>query len=351
MGLVDGQARAKAFERWRGVLASKAAAESARRRKDVEERFLAEPFEGSVSLEDVASPEFQAELAGTLEAAALTPSKKAHELLAKLLARRLRKGPDLAEATKLQVARRVISMATDEALLGLTLASTLCGTCPLNGCVTQGLDDHETMFKTLLGDAPLPQGTDWLDQLDALGALHLAPGMIIRKTDKICLNNMAGYVATGLAEGSPALEKAKERLAGAGLPLSILTPHELAEGYTRLAVSTPEVFKDDGAFIADVDDDGRETRSDLTMAQRQAILDVYGMYEKDTAKEKKNLGRLMAMWNERPTLRALKSWWDGLDKAFEPTSAGTLVADVNTSMVLAAARGKSGAVAQGPEAC
>jgi len=63
--------------------------------------------------------------------------------------------------------------------------------------------------------------------------------------------------------------------------------------------------------------------------QRNAIEQIYQLYNQDPEQKQKNCEALMNEWDKRPSLQKLKTWWDNLNVGFTITSVGRVLAHSN----------------------
>ena len=115
-----------------------------------------------------------------------------------------------------------------------------------------------------------------------------------------------------------------------------MIPHELREEYVRLCIlninrldlvkaTVEQTFKlNENGLLYKI-----PVNQQLSGVQKQALHEVYALYEKDDAKLNENKKAFMEHWNSYKTLKTVGKWWDALLVPFHITSVGSALAQAN----------------------
>lgn len=131
-------------------------------------------------LESFADPAFQRLLVKAEQEAAVSERDADYELLTELLVCHVQKGDDRKNRAGIIKATEIVDMVDNDALCGLTIINTLESIKPAWGNVSEGLAILNRLYKKL-EYMDLPMGIEWLEHLDALGAIRLSSGITTLK--------------------------------------------------------------------------------------------------------------------------------------------------------------------------
>jgi hypothetical protein len=281
------------------------------------------------ALEAFADPSFQLLVIEAQKTAASTERPADYDLLSELLVHRFQKGESRIARAGISLAVGIVDKVSDDALLGLTVAHAVGSFFPVTGDIYQGLDVLNDLFgKILYGK--LPVGQEWLDHLDILNAVRLSSFGNLKKIQQYYPETLSGYTDVGIEKNSDNHTKAIEILNSNKLPLGLLIDHSFNTGFQRLIVSNrqqiesitlhQQVLHEGQLVIVPVK---------LTQDHIKAINSIYDLYSQDGNLRQKNVESFMAEWDKRPSLKALKEWWDNIPIILTITSAGKVLAHSN----------------------
>ena len=126
-------------------------------------------------------------------------------LLSELLSCHVLKGSDRKIDAGIRHAIKIVDEVDNDALCALTVACAFGWYQPISGSIIDGLSVLDELYKKLLY-MNLPQGMDWLDHLDILGAIRLSSLNLKKSKDFLC-ERFDGYVCVGIAKDSEELSK------------------------------------------------------------------------------------------------------------------------------------------------
>ena len=187
-------------------------------------------------LESFADPAFQRLLVKAEQEAAVSERDADYELLTELLVCHVQKGDDRKNRAGIIKATEIVDMVDNDALCGLTIINTLESIKPAWGNVSEGLAILNRLYKKL-EYMDLPMGIEWLEHLDALGAIRLSSGITtLKKFSEYYPGVLTGYACVGIKKGSEEHKKAVELLSTVNIGLSGLADNCFLDGYVRLEI-------------------------------------------------------------------------------------------------------------------
>lgn len=286
-----------------------------------------EAVEGA--LEAFADPSFQLLMVEAQKTAASTERVADYDLLSELLVHRFQKGENRKVRAGISRAVEIVDEIADDALLGLTVYHSVSQFLPLSGDIHQGLNVLNNLFEKLFYDE-LPSGNDWVDHLDILDAARLNSLSNVRPIQQIYTDGLYGYVDVGIKKGSENHERAIEILKEQGLNENILVKHAFDNDYVRLNVPNKESLKSISINRLVVRDGAPDIKVEpITESEIEALEAVYALYEVNEQKKQANISAFMVEWDERPSLKALRTWWSGLALSLQITAVGRVLAHSN----------------------
>lgn len=297
--------------------------------EDFENRLMQKMSKVEGALEAFADPAFQLLLLDAQRAAASTERPVDYDLLSELLIHRFQKGDNRAARAGINLAVEIVDKVSDESLLGLTAAHAISSFFPASGNIGEGLDVLDNLFgKVIYGE--LPEGMEWLDHLDVLGAIRVTPMSSMKKIDQYYPEQLPGYIDVGIEKDSDNYKRAIELIKGAGLPIDLLISHELNESFSRLCVRARDAI--DMLTIRSFEvNNGLPCImvTPFSEAQKEVVKAIYGLYSNDGAARQANVNIFIEKWNQRPHLKKLREWWDRIPTGFNVTSVGKVLAHSN----------------------
>lgn len=266
-------------------------------------------------------PVFQVLLRHAQVSAATTEREADYDLLTELLVCHVQKGNDRKNRAGINRAVEIVGEIDNEALCGLTVAHALASFSPVTGNTIDGIKVLNNLFSKIIYQA-LPSGSEWLDHLDILGAVRIMSFGNVKKTAEFYSSSLAGYTCVGIKAESEEYKKAADILDAAKIDPSILIPNDCLDGYYRLTlinekqIEEPE-FNNGSVCVS------------LSVEKRDAIKQVWDMYETEEALKKQVEDRFMTLWDSFDALHELREWWDSIPQAFSITQVGRVLAQTN----------------------
>ena len=275
-------------------------------------------------LETLGDPSIQFLLKDSQKAAVCTNRIIDYGLLSELLIYRVKRGEDRVVSTGVSHAVRIVDEISDEALLGLTVAHAIASFTPVSYDLTIALKTLDDLFSKVIY-APLPQGNQWLDQLDVLGAIRLELVGRLKKLEVFYSENMSSFVDVGIRKNSSAHSEAVDLIQKAGIPLTILVDHELRDGYVRLKTTDFGRLEKNENLVA-----SRLLGVNYpTQEQIQTVKNIYALYEDDHSLKNENVMRFANQLDSFVNLKRIREWWNSLDSSFTITCVGKVLAHAN----------------------
>ena len=272
-------------------------------------------------LEAFGDPSFQYLLVEAQKSVAATEREADYALLSELLACRVEKGEDRKIRTGISHAVQIVDEIDDDALCALTVSFALMEYLPVTGNCLEGLGVLNNLFEKLIY-RELPNGNDWTDHLDILGAIRCSTlGKMTKVLDHLpkLLN---GYVCAGIQINSSEYTHATQILASKKIPTNFLVKNECLEGYVRLNISTFDSISNLSFSTAT----GCVSLSD---SQKDAVREVWKLYSNDKELQQRASERFAELWDSYKALRLLRSWWDAIPNSFTITQVGEVLAYTN----------------------
>ncbi|TQP00027.1 LPO_1073/Vpar_1526 family protein [Vibrio cholerae] len=281
------------------------------------------------ALQAFADPSFQILLVEAQKAAASSERTADYDLLSELLIHRFQKGESRIVRAGISRAVEVVDEISDDALLGLTAFHAVNTFFPVTGDIHQGLDVLDALFGKILYGI-LPTGNEWLDHLDILDAVRLSSFGSLKKIEQYYPELLSGYVDAGIEKSSDNFAKAMEILDGNNLPRNILVQHALNDDFVRLPVSAKEQINSINLIQRiPFGEQFIERPIALTEKQKEALSTIYELYDSNASIKNKNIRLFMEIWDKKPNLNALKTWWNSLQVSIQITSVGKVLAHSN----------------------
>lgn len=282
-------------------------------------------FGGQLRLFDsLREPSCVATLGAATNAAARTNSASNYQMLAELLAKRFESPSDLHVATGVTKAIEIVEFLTDEELAGLTTLYAARAFTPASGNIKTGIESLAGLFDALPSDH-LPNGQDWIDDLDILGAVRFSSIASLVPYNELQFSQLEGYTVCGVKTGSDEEAEALDKLSGAGLCTELLVDHELNPGYKRLPLRYIDTFENLTLYSPS---DPSAPSENLNDGQIEAFRYICNLSQDNSRDEviKENLKKEML---RHPSLATLIDWWDSIQLAPRLTSVGRCLANAN----------------------
>lgn len=281
------------------------------------------------ALDAFSDPSFQLLLVEAQKTAASTERTEDYDLLSELLVHRFQKGENRNARAGISLAVEIVDKISNEALLGLTLTHAISRFLPLSGDIHQGLDTLNGLFGKII-HGELPKGNDWLDHLDILNAVRLDTLGSVKKIQQYYPERLSGYVDVGIEKDSDNHATAIEILNNNALPRNMLVDHSFNSDFQRICIpyrgslsqiSLNQPFNHEGKLIV--------VPVKLTDEQIKAVNSIYDLYSQDGNLKNINVDAFMKEWDNRPSLKALREWWDEIPFGLTITAVGKVLAHSN----------------------
>lgn len=274
--------------------------------------------------ESLREPSCAATLGAAANAAARTNSAADHQILAELLVKRFESPSDRHVATGVTKAIEIVEFLTDEELAGLTTLHVARSFTPASGDIKNGIESLAGLFDALPLDH-LPDGQDWIDDLDILGAVRFSSIASLMPFHEFQFKQLDGYTVCGIKAGSDKEAEALDKLSEAGLSAELLVEHELNPGYKRLSHRYIDNFEN---LTLTSPSDPSKPSVGLSDSQIEAFHHICNLSQDNSRDEviKDNLKKEMLRY---PSLATLINWWDSIRLAPRLTSVGRCLASAN----------------------
>ena len=269
----------------------------------------------------LSDPRFQMLLRKAQLSAASTDIYEDYELLSELIMRHIEKGVDRKNRTGISKAIEIVGEVDSDALCALTIAFALLTYFPTTGIISAGLETMNEFYEKLLYMA-LPDGGEWIDHLEVLGALRISSLGRLKQINQIYSNSLNGYICVGIKTDSNEYEEAQKILNNQNLDSSLLKEHELLEGYSRLIIRNKDSIKS----MNRIDASGKHLISDNEIHALEAI---WNMYSKDNTLLQMVKNEFSSRWDAFNILKQVRTWWEKIPMAFDLTGVGRALAYTN----------------------
>lgn len=333
-GITEERCRAIFDEKWLIAvrdLSFESVDKAEERTKEFRSDLLARISKIEKGFEAFGDPAFQFLLIDAQKAAATTDRKNDYQVLAELLARRTKVGNDRKSQIHIKKAVEMLPFVTDDALLGLTVTFVLLKIIPVSGVIEQGLEVLDETLRKVIGDGALPEGSQWVESLEACGLVKIALGsfMSLTKSAKIIGSHLEGYRLPGLKKDGENYKKAIELLQGVGLPPTILADHELDKDYVRLNVV--EESNIENLVMERRLAQGATLKINFTEEQQKVLHQIYALYETDQPTKDRFDKLFEEEMTKYPYLKMVREWWDQVNTVFEVTMTGVVLGNANAN--------------------
>lgn len=247
------------------------------------------------ALDSFADPAFIRSYRKAQEGAASTERQSDYDMLAALLTDRAKNPRERPRIVGIDGAIDIVDRVDAEALRALTVSNAVAQWRPQGSFVGLGLWLLESIFASLV-DGPLPDGTDWLDHLDALSAVRRNAFGGMKTMEQYYGEQLIGYIAPGVAAD------AVPQFVGADLaeePWPVLVvPHELKGGFVRLGVTDVDELE---KTLRNAGKPDAYVQTVMSQAASQ-----FGLGQQDDAARTELMVRIRAL----PTFGVVADWWD-----------------------------------------
>ena len=279
-----------------------------------------------------ADPSFQVLLLEAQRTAAASEREFDFELLSQLMLDRFQRGQNKLIRTGINRAVEIIDEISDEALLGLTAYFVYSNIVVNSSSVETSLNILNNLFKKIVYDK-LPEGQDWLDQLDILSVIRLIPFSKPTNIRDTIFESLNGLMAIGISKNSEDLIKAKEKLIENKIPLNILVDNKFLNDYVRLDVDSrnmiEEIYLTNGITYNIYNSSNPPIRIQLSKNQKNVLYEIYDSYKIDSTLTMEIKNKFNVIFESYSELLMISKWIDNLPFNFQLTSVGRVIAAAN----------------------
>ncbi|MFP3090031.1 hypothetical protein LQZ21_06850 [Treponema sp. TIM-1] len=282
------------------------------------------------SLNAFIDPDFQLLLIEAQKGAASTEREPDIKLLTELLVHRFAKQNDRSARIGISKAVNIVHQIPDKALLGLTVFYAVSQFIPKTGDIEEGLNILDDLFNRIIYDT-LPEGTDWLDDLDVLDAIRIGRFRNLKKFEEFYPDKLPGYTCEGILENSEQHNEIIKILQDNKIdPNGFVVKHILSENHLRLNIINKEAIKGLTLKFSVISNGNiQKTSQKLSDQQKQAVALIAEQYMKIDVPFQENRTAFMKLLDERPSLKKVKEWWNKIGASFNTTSVGRVLAHAN----------------------
>lgn len=256
-------------------------------------------------INEFSDPKFQFMLRDAKISAVKSSRDEDLEMLTQLLVCHIEKGKDMKVDAGINKAIQIVDQVDYDSLCALTCIAAIWSICSGNGNIKEGLQFMDDLFSKLLY-TELPDGDDWIDHLNVLGAVVIQTGHFFKFEERYS-SLLDGYVCVGVKKDSEEHMKVIEIMRSNDIDLEELVENELLPGYLRLSV----------AQKASLDKEHKELKP------------IFELYSKDKELMNISKSKFFEMWNSFPNLKKIKEWYDKIPFYFRITSVGYALAQTN----------------------
>lgn len=259
-------------------------------------------------------PSIQIFLRDTEKAAVSSERELDYEVLSELLIHRVENKNNYTKKAALKKAVENIPLVSDEALLGMTLLYLAENLYPTSGDIEDGLRTLNDTFKIIIGNNKLPEGDDWINNLEILGLIKIIPFTSRKTLVDYYLVSLNGYLCVGINKQSEKYVSALEKIKSVNLPTNILCENIMIENHVRLPICRLKQF--DNLRLFDKMNDDEIIYKPINEEQKNVLESICDDYDKNPSALNDVKNKFKSMLNDYPELQKVITWWDGYIKKY-----------------------------------
>jgi len=301
-----------------------------KRVEKLENKIMEEFSKINGAIDSFQDPSFQILLRSAQKTAIMTEREDDYSLLSELLIDKVKNGKDRKANVGIKRAIEIVDEVPAEALTGLTVKYAIERVSPITGNISEGLDVLDTLFGKLI-ENDLPQGEEWIEQLDVLNLARIDSFGKFIKLEEYYKKSLSGYCCIGIKKDSANYVKAEQLLKENGIN-NILITNELNSEYVRIPVRNKDAIKDMYEIKYDAIT-GIRSECKIDASKIKALEDVYDLYENDSKLLEVVYSNFTNKIIERKTLRKIKEWLENIPKSFVTTPTGKILANANAQRI------------------
>ena len=272
-------------------------------------------------LEAFADPAFQRVLRKAQQSAAVTDEKADYDLLTELLVCHVQKGDNRKNRAGILKATEVVDLIDNNALCALTIMNIVEFAIPTLGDVMLGMYVLSDVYSKL-EYTDLPEGIDWMEHLELLGAIRLSRNIKLNKFEDFYARALNGYACVGIRKESDNYKTAIELLKSIQIGERGLRDNILLDGYVRLDVPNKDYIE--RMILTD-----KNGIHKIRPEEKEVFNSIWNMYEKNEKMQKEVNKRFMDRWDSFESLKKVHDFWDSIPTSYDITQVGRILAHTN----------------------
>lgn len=276
-------------------------------------------------LKAFADPGFQLLLIQAQKTAAATERPEDYDLLAELLVHRIKKGQDRKIRTGIHRAIEIIEDIPDDALLGLTVLHAYNSFLPIANNCSEALDILDNLFQKVIYNE-LPEGEEWIDNLDILDAIRVNPIGQFIKVEERYIKALENLLVIGIRKNSEEYNKAIQLLTSVGLPNNLLKDNQLCPGYVKLNLPINTNLDE---ISLKMNLGSKIIPVPLNNSQKGILAQIIDLYNKEPQLKKQVEDNFKIEFQKRSNLMKLDGWISKFKSSFNITAVGKVLAHAN----------------------
>lgn len=294
----------------------------------LEDKLIPKMKQHDETLKIFGDPAFQFVLRKAQISAASSGEERDLDMLSELIVHRAEQNGNRERTLGISKAIEIIDQIPESSLIGLSSFYAINNYVPESFDIHQGLKTLDNLYKSILNDIELPIGIQWIENLDVLSAVRIAPSGIqsFKKMEEFLSNKLA-CLPMGIERNSPeynemllelhkvGLYDLKEKVAelyednrdnrnALKIEMPLFKEHPLREGFL-ICVLPPKYFIDNGSIIVTVNVDSKEFDIPLNEEQYLAYKHLSEITYKDGRNVESLTSNLIKEWNNYETLNSV----------------------------------------------
>ena len=287
-----------------------------------EDRVMSKVSSYDKAFEAFTDPAFQILIRKAQISAACSDREEDYDILADLLLHRVEKKTDCYKKLAISKAIEVVDAIDKHALVALSVMYALHVYKPVSKNIDDGLSALDELFSKIIGENSLPNGRDWIEHADLLGAARMSPNiMSFKKFEEVEQLQLPFYFFKGIELNSEQHLQIISEFKKCGLP-NCLNEITLKKGF--LFVDLPTFDLDDIIISSNVN--GQLSKMHLNSQQKDCLSKTIKIANNPDYNDTAIKNHFWEKWNQHTTLNTIREWWNKLPILFETTLMGDALA-------------------------
>ena len=316
----------------------------------LENKLIPKMTQHDETLKIFGDPAFQFILRKAQISAASSGEERDLDMLSELIVHRAEQNGNRERTLGISKAIEIIDQIPESSLIGLSSFYAINRYVSESFDIHQGLKTLDNLHKSILNDIELPIGIQWIENLDVLSAVRIAPSGIqsFKKMEEFLSNKLA-CLPMGIERNSQEYNEILSELHKVGLydpkeeiaelnedngdnkkvlkiEMPLFKEHPLREGFLICAYP-PEAFTEGNSISIKVNLGAQELDIPLNREQFLAFKHLSEITYKDGRNVESLKSNLIKEWNNYETLNKVMVWWNQLPIFFEITPIGVAIAN------------------------